>query len=65
VPLTNDELLELDEQRQLFIEQESQPEHTAEPKLRTSKELEEGIAMQEKVFVYWERADPNFERSEK
>jgi hypothetical protein len=37
----------------------------AEPRLLTSKELEEGIAMQEKVFAYWERTNSNFERSEK
>jgi hypothetical protein len=37
----------------------------AERRLLTCKELEEGIAMQEKNFAYWGSADPNFERREK
>lgn len=63
-PLTDDDLLALEKQRRLFNEQESEYEDTpAQPREMTTKELEEGIALAGKMAAYWERVDPNFDRS--
>lgn len=64
-PLTDDDLLQIDEQRRLFNEEESRAEDMAQPRELTTKELEEGIAKVEDAIAFWERVDPNFERSSK
>lgn len=64
-PLTDEDLLQIDEQRRLFNEEESRTEDTAQPRELTTKELEEGIAKVEDAIAFWERVDPNFERSSK
>ncbi|XP_066467614.1 tigger transposable element-derived protein 1 [Tiliqua scincoides] len=64
-PLTDEDLLQIDEQRRLFNEEESQAEDMAQPRELTTKELEEGIAKVEDAIAFWEKVDPNFERSSK
>jgi hypothetical protein len=55
----------IEEQRRLFREQETLPDDTAQPRVLKTKELEEGIAKIEDAIAFWERVDPNFERSSK
>ncbi|XP_042296424.1 tigger transposable element-derived protein 1-like [Sceloporus undulatus] len=52
-------------QRRFFREQGSLPGEMAQPRVLTTKELEEGIAKVEDAIAFWERVDPNFERSSK
>jgi hypothetical protein len=54
-PLSDEDLLAMEEQRRLLNEQETMPEDTAEPKEMTTKELEVGIAKIEDAIAYWER----------
>jgi hypothetical protein len=64
-PLSDEDILAMEEQRRLLNEQEAMPEDTAQPKEMTTKELEVGIAKIEDTIAYWERVDPNFDRSSK
>jgi hypothetical protein len=64
-PLSDEGILAMEEQRKLLNEQEAMPEDTAQPKEMTTKELEIGIAKIDDAIAYWERVDPNFDRSSK
>jgi hypothetical protein len=60
-PLSDEDLLAMEDQRGLLNEQAAMPEDTAQPKM-TTKELEVVIAKIEDAIAYWERVNPNFDR---
>ncbi|XP_021928118.1 tigger transposable element-derived protein 1-like [Zootermopsis nevadensis] len=65
-PLSDEDLLLLEEQRRIFQEEESHPDDNSDvPREMTTKELQEYINHIEIGIAGYERIDPNFDRSSK